>query len=74
MDRTRIEELRSRAVPTARHLIDGTSRDASDGGTLDVISPIDGSILTTMPKGTREDAKMAVRSARRAFDYVRWSG
>ncbi|MCA0927973.1 aldehyde dehydrogenase [Ruegeria profundi] len=73
MDKIRIEELRSRAVPPARHLIDGTSRDASDGATLDVISPIDGSTLTTMPKGTREDAQLAIRSARRAFDDGRWS-
>ncbi|MBO9446402.1 aldehyde dehydrogenase [Ruegeria sp. R14_0] len=74
MDTARIEELRSRAIPPARHLIEGTPHQASDGGTLDVVSPIDGSILTTMPKGTRDDARLAIRSARCAFDDGRWSG
>ncbi len=74
MDRAIIDQLRSQSVPPARHVIDGARFDASDGGTLDVVSPIDGSTLTTMPKGTRDDAQLAIRSARAAFDDGRWSG
>ncbi len=74
MDRAIIDQLRSQSVPPARHVIDGARCDASDGGTLDVVSPIDGSTLTTMPKGTRDDARLAIRSARAAFDDGRWSG
>ncbi len=74
MDRAIIDQLRSQSVPPARHVIDGARCDASDGGTLDVVSPIDGSTLTTMPKGTRDDAQLAIRSARAAFDDGRWSG
>ena len=74
MDISRLEDLRSRPVPPASHLIEGTPHQASNGDTLDVVSPIDGSILTTMPRGTKDDAQFAIRSARQAFDDGRWSG
>lgn len=74
MESARIQELRQRSVAPAQHVIDGALCDASDGGTLDVISPIDGTVLTTIPKGTRQDAEAAIRSARAAFDDGRWSG
>ncbi len=74
MDTSRIEELRRRAIPAAKHVINGARVDASDGGVLDIVSPIDGTVLTTMPRGTREDAHKAIQSARAAFDDGRWSG
>jgi 4-(gamma-glutamylamino)butanal dehydrogenase len=73
MDLARIAELRARPVAPAAHVIDGARRPASDGAVMDVISPIDGQVLTTIPKGTRADAEAAVAAARRAFDDGRWS-
>ncbi|KIC47672.1 aldehyde dehydrogenase [Ruegeria sp. ANG-S4] len=73
MDFSRIPALRARTVPPASHIIDGERRAASDGNTLDVTSPIDGNLLTTIPRGTAEDAEAAILSARSAFDDGRWS-
>jgi 4-(gamma-glutamylamino)butanal dehydrogenase len=74
MDKTLLTDLASRPVPPAAHLIDGSARQSADGGTLDVISPADGSVLTTIPRGTAGDAADAIAAARRAFDDGRWSG
>lgn len=74
LDEKQIRTLSAAPVQPAFHLIDGESCGASDGATMDVISPLDGGVLTTMPRGTRDDAKAAVSVARRAFDDGRWSG
>ncbi|MCV2869274.1 aldehyde dehydrogenase [Defluviimonas sp. WL0002] len=74
LDRTKIEALRNARVPQSGHVIDGVARAASDGGTLEVISPLDGKVLTTMACGTKDDADRAIAAARRAFDDGRWSG
>jgi gamma-glutamyl-gamma-aminobutyraldehyde dehydrogenase len=74
MDATRIAELRRTPIPPATHVINGAPCPASDGATMEVISPIDGAVLTTMPRGTRADADAAVAAARAAFDDGRWSG
>ena len=72
MDLSRIAQLRGAAVPPARHIIDGERRDASDGGRMPTLSPLDGEELTTLARGTRDDAEAAVAAARRAFDDGRW--
>lgn len=69
-----IRTLSAAPILPASHLIDGEARDASDSAVMDVISPLDGGVLTTMPRGTRDDAKAAISAARRAFDHGRWSG
>ena len=74
LDEEQIRTLSAAPVQPAFHLIDGESCGASDGAMMDVISPLDGGVLTTMPRGTRDDAKAAVSVARRAFDDGRWSG
>lgn len=74
LDQARINALRETAIPPARHLIGGERREASDGGRMEVVSPLDGQVLTTIAKGTREDADLAVRAARQAFEDGRWSG
>jgi gamma-glutamyl-gamma-aminobutyraldehyde dehydrogenase len=68
IDAHRAEELGPQAL-----LIDGEWRPASDGGTSDVVSPIDGSVLTTIAEGTAADVDAAVTAARRAFEDGRWS-
>ncbi|APE43887.1 aldehyde dehydrogenase [Sulfitobacter alexandrii] len=74
MDQGRIAELRDLPVPPARHLIDGAPVAASDGGEMEVRSPLNGAVLTRMAKGTRADADSAVAAARRAFDGGVWAG
>ncbi|MGJ8547678.1 MAG: aldehyde dehydrogenase family protein [Sulfitobacter sp.] len=41
---------------------------------MDVISPLDGTVLTTTAAGTHEDAQRAIQSARTAFEDKRWRG
>ncbi|AQS49051.1 aldehyde dehydrogenase [Thioclava nitratireducens] len=74
LDTDKIAALRSADVPPALHLIEGAAQPASDGGTLPVISPLDGKELTTLARGTAADAEAAIASARAAFDDGRWSG
>ncbi|WP_270732919.1 aldehyde dehydrogenase family protein [Shimia sp. Alg240-R146] len=73
MDQSKIDALRALPVPAFHHLIDGKHVPASDGGTLDIISPIDGQALTTAAAGTAADMKAAIASARAAFEDGRWS-
>ena len=63
------------AVPLepSGHVINGERVPASDGGTMTVVSPIDGVALTTMARGTPEDVDSAIAAARRAFDNGIWS-
>ncbi len=60
----------SRRTPAAahRHLIDGRDVAASGGASLDVVSPVDGNVFTTIADGDAADVDAAVRAARRAFD------
>ncbi|WP_407492808.1 aldehyde dehydrogenase [Pseudooceanicola sp. MF1-13] len=73
LDQSAIETLRHAEVAAGAHIIDGEKRPASDGGTMEVISPLDGTVLTTIAKGTAADAEAAIASARAAFDDGRWS-
>ncbi|MEO1110338.1 MAG: aldehyde dehydrogenase family protein [Pseudomonadota bacterium] len=74
MDQTKIDALRALPVPAFDHLIDGKHVPASDGGRMDIISPIDGTVLTTTAAGTAADMEAAIASARAAFEDGRWSG
>ena len=74
MEQGKIDALRAEPVPAFKHLIEGKHAAASDGATLDVLSPIDGRVLTTTAKGTVADMGAAVASARAAFDDGRWAG
>lgn len=73
LDQSVIDDLRTRTISPRSHFIDGRNVDASDGQRLDVISPIDGQILTTLARGTAADVDKAVASARRAFDNGVWA-
>lgn len=74
LDAKRLAALRGAPVDDANHLIDGQASPASDQGRMNVISPLDGTVLTTMARGTAQDATDAITAARRAFDDGRWSG
>ena len=73
IDKEKLRTLSIAPVPPASHLIDGEARGASNGAMMDVISPLDGAVLTTMARGTREDAEAAISAARCAFDEGRWA-
>lgn len=51
-----------------QNLIGGRNVPASDGAMLDVLSPVDGSLLARIASGTAADVDAAVRSARAAFE------
>lgn len=57
-----------------RILIDGQWRDASDGGVVSVVSPVDGRELPPVSYATAVDVDLAVRSARSSFESGVWSG
>ena len=73
-DQSAIDALRDQQIPAQKHLIDGAWTVASDDGVMNVISPLNGRVLTTIAAGTAQDAEAAVASARAAFDDGRWSG
>lgn len=73
MDQASIDALRAQPVPAQGHLIGGQVVPASDGGVMETTSPIDGTVLTTLAKGTGADVARAVAVAREAFEDGRWS-
>ncbi|MCF8198800.1 MAG: aldehyde dehydrogenase family protein [Sulfuritalea sp.] len=54
--------------PRTQFYIDGKWIAPAGRGNIEVFSPADGSLLTTIPQGTPVDADTAVMAARRAFD------
>ena len=74
MDQSKIDALRALPVSPRSHLIDGKQVFASDGGMMDILSPIDGQVLTQMAKGTAADMHAAITAARAAFEDRRWAG
>lgn len=54
-------------------LIDGDWREGALGQRREVISPIDGKVLTTIALGERSDVDLAVAAARRSFESGIWS-
>ena len=55
------------------NLIDGRWQPASDGRTLDVVSPSDGQVFARIARGTAADIDAAVNAARKAFEEGPWS-
>ncbi|RNC93507.1 MAG: aldehyde dehydrogenase family protein [Oricola sp.] len=74
LDMAQIEALRAAPVADRDHLVDGRSFSPTSGQRLDVKTPIDGSVLTTMARGDATDVEAAVSAARRAFADRRWRG
>jgi gamma-glutamyl-gamma-aminobutyraldehyde dehydrogenase len=71
-NQAQIDALRDREVSPQKLFIDGKWQ-AGTGGELDVISPIDGEVFTTIARGASQDMERAIKSARTAFDDGRWS-
>ena len=71
---SKIRHIARIPVEPGRMLIDGESRDASDGRTRPVTSPIHGDVFSLIPEGTPSDIDEAVHAARRAFESRKWLG
>jgi aldehyde dehydrogenase (NAD+) len=55
-----------------RNIIDGRSREASDGQVLNSVCPSDGLPFATIPRSTRQDIDAAIVAARKAFETGPW--
>ncbi len=73
LDQATIDSLRHNDVAPAGHLIDGVSDTSGAGEQIEVISPIDGTRLTTLADGDEAIVARAVAVARAAFEDGRWS-
>ena len=69
----KIDHLRTLAVPAQSLFIGGGWQASASGATLDVVSPIDGSLLTTIADAGADDVHRAVAAARAAFEKGAWS-
>ncbi len=69
----KINQFRHAPVPLQGLFIGGTSVPAESGATMDVVSPIDGSLLTTIADAGAGDVDRAVAAARAAFEKGSWS-
>ncbi|WP_102107992.1 aldehyde dehydrogenase [Oceaniglobus roseus] len=72
LNQATIDALRHLPVPPQAHFIGGRRTPALDGGLLDVVSPIDGRVLTQIADGSAGDVDAAVAAARAAFEDGRW--
>lgn len=73
MNQNEIDEERMRAVAERELFINGRWTASASGEHIDVISPIDGSLLTRVAAGDDTDIDRAVGAARRAFESGAWS-
>ncbi len=73
MKQEQIDDLRGNPVPEQGLFIGGSRRSAARGGYRAVVSPLDGTTLTTLAEGDTSDVDDAVSSARTAFKKGGWS-
>jgi gamma-glutamyl-gamma-aminobutyraldehyde dehydrogenase len=73
MEQEQINRLRAEPVPAQELFIAGRFEPAASGRVLDVISPIDGTKLTTIADGGVADIDRSVAAARSAFESGAWS-
>jgi gamma-glutamyl-gamma-aminobutyraldehyde dehydrogenase len=74
MQQAQIDQLRSAAIPAQQLFVGGKPTPAIGEARLDVVSPIDGHILTTIADADGADVDLAVKRARLAFEKGSWSG
>jgi aldehyde dehydrogenase (NAD+) len=72
MSVTTARRVAEKSVTAYQNLIGGRWQPASDGRTLDMISPSDGQAFASIARGTRADVDGAVAAARRAFQEGEW--
>jgi acyl-CoA reductase-like NAD-dependent aldehyde dehydrogenase len=67
------QEIKQQLQP-GKLFIDGKWEEAGLGGTIDIINPATGELLTTVPDGHGCDVDRAVAAARRSFERKTWRG
>ncbi|MCV0426155.1 MAG: aldehyde dehydrogenase [Roseibium sp.] len=73
LDQSAIDALRHQPVAAQGHFHDGKYVASETAETLEVLSPVDGKVLTSLASGSATDMDRAVASARKAFEDGRWS-
>lgn len=73
LDQTTIDQLAATPIPPQRLLIGGQWL-AGEGEPMPVLSPIDGTQITTLASASAADVARACADARAAFEDARWSG
>ena len=73
IDSQRVAAFADAPIPAQQHLIDGRAQAARDNAELDVLSPRNGRVLTTLADGSAADVDDAVAAARRSFESGAWS-
>jgi len=73
LEQTEIDRLRQQRVPAQYNLIDNKKVEGRQGLRLDVESPIDGKVFSSIVASDKEDVEMAVSAARAAFNDGQWS-
>ena len=68
-----IEQLKNQTVEARGHLIDGRTQPSDSGEILEVLSPCNGQLLTTIANGGSTDIDRAVASARHSYNRGSWS-
>lgn len=59
-------------MKTYEMYIDGKFTAAKRGATRDIIDPANGELIAKVPESTKEDAVLAIKAARKAFDEGEW--
>ncbi len=54
------------------HIIGGKSTTPTGGETVPVKNPATGEVIAHVPKGTKQDADLAINAAKAAFDDAKW--
>ena len=73
LSQEKINELRQQVIPPQQLFINGKWQPANSGATIDIISPIDGKVITTAADAGVDDVDQAVAAARKVFDEGSWS-
>ena len=73
LNQEKINELRQQVIPPQQLFINGKWQPAISGATIDIISPIDGKLITTAADAGADDVDQAVTAARKVFDDGSWS-
>ena len=68
-----IADYQDRIIPVQQHFIDGSQQKSQSGAVIDVISPRNGELLTTLADGCEADINRAVASAKKTFEQGVWS-
>lgn len=73
LDQHTIDTLRQQAIAPQQLFINGQWQASASGQVMEVISPIDGTVITTMADAGAEDIDRAVTAARAVFEKGHWS-